>query len=82
MVFLVAPAEAVVTNCLSGENLGATVSSPLGVVLTAVASLLIWAILVLFCRRAKMLHFLVFPVVCFAAIGAFYSTPHHYGIYV
>lgn len=82
MILLVAPAEAFMTNCLSGENLGATVTDIAGVILTAAISISFWLFGIFESYRRRALHHFLLPLLFFALIGAFYSTPHHYGIYV
>lgn len=82
MIILVAPAEAFVTDCLSSMEYGAAVNGVLGVILTSVVSVILWTIGIVAAKRRKALHHFLLPVLMFALIGAFYSAPHHYGIYV
>ena len=82
MFLIVAPAEAFMTDFLTGIGLGDPVNGPLGTVVTALVSVILWTIGILVSARRRSLHHFIFPVMTFAAIGAFYSAPHHYGIYV
>jgi len=82
MFLLVAPAEAFMTDFLSGIGLGDPVDGPVGGIVASMVSIIIWTIAITGAARRKSLHHLIFPVLTFVMIGAFYSAPHHYGIYV
>lgn len=82
MILLVAPSEAFVTDFLASVDYGAGVNGVVGVIVTSLVSVILWTTGIVAAKRRGALHHFLLPVLMFALIGAFYSAPHHYGIYV
>ncbi|MBO4604104.1 MAG: hypothetical protein J5657_02245 [Clostridiales bacterium] len=82
MITLAGPAEAFMTDLLTGDLSGAGINGIPGTVVVVLVSLLLWGIGILASyRRSALMDFLL-PSAFFIAMGTIYSTPHHYGIYV
>ena len=76
-LFFMLPSEAFFTN-LAGE--GAGKADIMTVIITGLISVILLAVTFCFCKAARMVRYMVFPLLCFYVIAARYISVHHYGL--
>lgn len=77
------PSEALVTSFSSDSTcMQSELNSVSELIATGIVSVLIWTVLVIICKKRRMLAEMIIPYFFLSVVMSLYVAPHHYGMFI